>query len=263
MIGARFTVLLLLVVLQLAVVSSAAADALSYELQRRYDAQGKWSSVLGFTVDRSKLRIKVPAKSPEILSASEISALASATMLHYRVVAGAGSDKVAAAAVTSACSLVRGFEATKTQLTLPEVISVVLSVDGAVTGLQLSSKPSSACDRSVLTLFPSVTISTTLGALKPIEPRQAENNVAEASHFIHPSGFPLAASAIANKNQRTGAGANGDKEGGSGVDGPKEDNRTFFEKYQMYIYMFLAYSAINAFLAPKGKEGQEKGAAGK
>ena len=242
--------------------TSAGAAAIdgSYVLQRRYDSDAKWTNVVTFGIDLAKLRIKPNTnKAQQALTPAAVKLLGEASVLHYRVISAtsSGDDEtvVLAGAVSSACSLIRGFEASTTMLTLPEAVNVVLGLDGVITGLQLSSKATSACDKSVLSLFPSVTISTTVGLYKPFEPRGAENVVADQAHLIHPSGFPLAATALPKQQQQQQNPQGGAAGAEGGDNGPKEDNRSFFEKYQMYILMFVAYTAVNAYFAPKAKEG--------
>ena len=247
--------LLLLMITALLVATAALATDSVYDLQRRYDTAGPWVSVLRFTVDTANLRVRpASSKAQQTLSPQEISALSKASMLYYRVVAKDQlKEQAAAAAVTTACSLIRAFEAAKAVLTLPEVVNVVLAVDGTVTGLQLSSKASGTCDMSVLSLFPSVVVSTTVGAYKAAEPKHAQNVIAEPAHFVHPSGIQMTAEMIGKKRSSS---TGGKGESGSGSDdGPKEDNRTFFEKYQMYILMFVVYTVVNGFIG--GKKGAE------
>lgn len=244
----------------LLLVGVALAADVTYELQRRYDTTAQWQTVLPFTVDTASLRVRPSSsKAQQTLSKGDVAALADASMLFYRVMpkvaAAAEAPQPAAAAVTTACSLIRSFEASKSQLTLPEVVNVVLAVDGTVTGLQLSSKAGGTCDKSVLNLFPSVLVSTTVGAFKAGEPKNAQNVVADAAHWIHPSGYPLGTD---DHNKRKGNAGGGEGRGrvdGNGDEGPKEDNRSFFEKYQMYIFMFIAYMVVNAFIQTPKKDG--------
>lgn len=231
-------------VIALVAIGVAAVDKAQYTLQRSFD-DAAWEKRATFVVSRTEgtatARFKLLEQDE---GAIDVASLETASLLRYRVIDEKGG--VAASAVTTPCALVRGFEALSSRkLKLPERIGVVVGNGVQVTGLQFSFShnthhnafTATECDMKVLSLFGDVSTETSVFLVRPIEPKivtKFEDGPA--------SGAPPQP----KQKEETSKKESGDK------DAPQEDNRTFFEKYWLYIVMFGVWSVINSFLQPKG-----------
>lgn len=270
-----YTVVLLFLV-------TMAMAANQYVIERSLDDGNSWQPrgsvvVTGATANAAKAKFS-PITSTEgvALSETERKNILEAERIFFRVVETDKDDakkekKEVARAVTTPCSLIRGFNLkSKTEVELIESLNVVVTKSSgnqnAVTGLQFVprtnlhhssnakySNHGDVCDHEVLKLFPTLTVSTTVGVARTTVPKRTPK-------FEESLYFAGAAEDAAKQQQAQAAAQQAQNVNAEGkpVDAegkviPEPDNRSFFEKYWHYILMFVVWNLIQTFIKGNDK----------
>lgn len=157
----------------------------------------------------------------------------------------AAGDAIVAAVTLSPCSLLTAkvYAALPMKSTLERI--AIVAHDGKASGIrQQTPFVDAVCELN--------TFSTT-------------NTVAHRVTIVRAGATPTPAQPPmpdAPRGASPGVGADGKPApGGKAGDAPEEDKRTFWEKYWLYIIMFLGYTVVSSILAPQPKEGGAQGGA--
>ena len=194
----------------------------------------------------------------------DVAALRDGATYRLRITKGSDSNVELAIARFSPCVLLTAKQYANTPIkSTQERIGVVMGANGQPAGLrQLAPFMDTVCELAVFA--PALKAAKPApGALQP-EPTAASNiqqkfTVQRAPSLATAADPPMLTSA---NSGATGKAAKDGKagEGGESAE-PKEDNRTFIEKYWLYIVMFIGYSLVSSFFAPPPAAAGAKGGA--
>nr|CCC89277.1 conserved hypothetical protein [Trypanosoma congolense IL3000] len=263
----RLQLIVLFVVLCFSAEGVCAASE-SYTLHRKVDGDADWRTIGTFTVSRhspdspAKLRYQPPRDEME-LSAEEKKAMATAKFVYYRAVRHGDDTSAGAVSIAlSPCSLVRGFEAVghRTML-LHETLVAAIGHNVTIIGLQAVSNTNmfharmvdgDECDLSVLFLFPEVKMRVRVGLLAPSSPLTVPNYT-ELDIYM--------GRVAKEKRAKKGGKKAGDRKEATGAESPltakeelqeeEEDERTFLQKYWVYIVVPFVISVIQSLVAAR------------
>lgn len=247
-----------LVVVAVALVCAATAQAASqsYVLERRIGTAGEWASMGSFAISRlspqAPARISTQLGGEVSLSMEERSQFAAADLIYYRAYAhheGAPAPKEATTVVMTPCSLIRGFDAKDSKtVVLNENIKVVPGPNTSLAGLQVSSETNffhskmqkgDECDRSVVQkLFPTVRLHTRLGLVHPVKiARKVRYEDLTALVEAEESKNKKAKPKTEKRQVRNAEGEIVEEE-------VPVDDRSFLQKYWMYLVLPIAMSVL-------------------
>ncbi|KAH9601172.1 hypothetical protein LSM04_005478 [Trypanosoma melophagium] len=270
----RFSLVSWIVLLMATVVISAEAATQSYLLQRRVGAKGEWEPITTLTISRisdasPKLKLKHPTEAVE-LTKEKKKAFAEAVFVYYRLIREDDTDgKSAVSVALTPCSILRGFEAVDSRsVVLRELLGVVVGPGTTAWGLQTTSETNAfhaklvngdECDRSILSLFPHVRVQATVALVEPVAP-QSVPDYTELDRLMRKDD----GKSPRNRRSKRKSGVkstntppvygeelppppqqNGDDEG------EEEDNRTFLQKYWLFLVMPFVFSVVQGLMAKK------------
>ncbi|ORC89066.1 uncharacterized protein TM35_000142770 [Trypanosoma theileri] len=271
----RFLLVLLTALLLAVAVISTDAATQSYVLQRRVDATGSWEPVSTFTISRNgdstpKLKQKQPNKEVE-LSKENKNAFAKAAFVYYRLIREEDTEgKHAVSVALTPCSILRGFEAVDSRtIVLRELLGIAVGAGTSAVGLQTTSETNAfhaklvdgdECDRSILALFPQVRLETRVGLVEPVAPQSLPDytelerlmNKAEGKSPRNRQRKRKTDAASAETSSLYGEqSSQHQQQGEEEEEEVTEDNRSFLQKYWLYLVLPFVFSVIQGLMAKK------------
>lgn len=250
-------VVLALLLLLLNVSCAVYGASQAYTLERRVGQDGEWTSMATFAISRqtSQAPARIRAQTtPEMdLNTEQREQIATSDLIYYRAYPSSSEKRAPADTVVvtiSPCSLIRGFDAvdSKTVL-LTERLKVVPGPGTSLLGLQVSSETNvfhakmqhgDECDRSVVQrLFPTVRLRAEVGLVHPVQVTQK----------VRYEDLRVLSEAVEDRNKKSGSKktARSRNEDGEEVKEEEEapvDDRSFLQKYWMYLVLPIVMSVI-------------------